>query len=576
MASAIGQIAKRFALPHWHWYASGAFFLLGTTWITISIPKFSKTVVNELLGPKAGDTVLQLILLIIGLGITQIIIRSLSRLLLFWPGRKIESEIKNFYFDHFLDLPLAFFNKHPHGDLISRLANDVAQIRACFAFAVLQICNLCFLFSFAVYSMLQVNVHLTLATLLPLLCMIVVSRLGAPLFHKYSKLGQGTLGDLTNTLTETFMHVEIIQANDAITSFLDRISQKVSALYKANIQLVLVRTVMFPIAVLFTGLSYLIVLFYGGREVIAGHLTVGDILAFNIYVSLLSFPLTALGIIMALIQRASAASERLIYLDTQTKEKSLTRAELKHSDAKVPALLSVRHLNYAFGSERNEVLKELSFELTEGSKIGITGPIGSGKSTLLHLITRLYDPPPGSIFFRGQDILSISPELLREQVGLGFQSAYFFSSSIRDNLSLGLNHIPSASELDASARKAQILEEIQGLDLQWETLVGERGVRLSGGQKQRLALARLFLRKYELLLLDDVTAAVDQSTEQRILRELRQDKSSFVIVSHRPAALQICDEVLLLIDGKIAERGSYAELLKRHPQLFTEHERSES
>ncbi len=415
--------------------------------------------------------------------------------------------------------------------------------------------------------MLKVNVELTLATLSPLLCMMIVARLGAPLFHKYSKLEQLTLGDLTNSLTETFMHVDIVQANDAIPSFLRRISEKIDAVYSANIKLVLVRTVLFPIATFFTGLSYLVVLFYGGQAVLAGHLTIGDILAFNIYVSLLSFPLTALGIIMALIQRARAASERLVYLDSQTKEQTHRLAASSNPSS---ALLSIRDLNFIFDTGRAPVLKHVSFDLARGAKVGITGAIGSGKTTLLHLIARLYDPPEGTILFKGQDILTIEPHKLREQMGLGFQSAYFFSASIRENLSLGFSEPIAQEKLEDSTRRAQVLNEIESLEGKWETPVGERGVRLSGGQKQRLALARLFLRKCDLLLLDDVTAAVDQSTEQRLLKELKHVTASVLVVSHRPAALEICDEVLLFIEGRIADRAPYAQLVARHPHLFAE------
>lgn len=566
MESPIHQIARRFAFPHWRWYGLGVVFLLVTTWITVTIPRFSKLVVNALLGKHAYSVVLELVLLIIGLGLLQIVIRSLSRLLLFWPGRKIESELKNYYFDHFLDLPLFFFQKHPLGDLISRLANDVTQIRACFAFGVLQVANLAFLFSFAVYSMLQVSPSLSLATFVPLLSIIGIARLSAPRIHKYSKIGQNKLGELTNRLTEAFLHVDIVQANDAVQSFVDRAAQKSDEVYKANIKLAVIRTIMFPLATLFTGLSYLVVLYYGGQEVIRGHLTIGDILAFNIYVAMLSFPLTALGIIIALVQRARSSSERLVELESFEKEKTFDCIASPKSNT----LLSVRNLNFSFSSDRPPVLRDINFELNTGVKLGITGPIGSSKTTLLSLLARLYDAPANSILYKGQDILSIPPQQLRESIGLCLQSAYFFSASIRENLSLGLDEVLSDERLRESARKAQILDEVETLEHSWDTLVGERGVRLSGGQKQRLALARLFLRESELVLLDDVTAAVDQSTEQRLLKELKALRSSLILVSHRPATLRICDEVLLMVGGRIVERAPYDVLIRNHPHLFVE------
>ncbi len=573
MESAIQQIARRFALPHWRWYSIGIIFLLLTTWITVTIPRYSKLVVNGLLENHADNALLLLVFMIIGLGFLQILIRSLSRLLLFWPGRKIESELKNFYFDHFLELPLFFFQKHPQGDLISRLANDVTQIRACFAFAVLQVVNLLFLFSFAVYSMLRVSPSLTIATLIPLMSIMIVVRVGAPYIHKYSKLEQIKLGELTNRLTEAFVHVDIIQNNDAVHSFVERAAEKSEDVYKANIKLAIVRTLMFPLASLFTGLSYLVVLYYGGREVLRSHLTVGDILAFNIYVAMLSFPLTALGIIIALFQRARSSSERLIELETFEKEKVL---ELKKLRSQEDPLLNINSLNFHFDDNSPPVLKNVSFEVRKGQKLGITGPIGSAKTTLLSLITRLYDPPPSTIFFKGQDILSIPSQELRTHIGLCLQNPYFFSASIRENLSMGFEEKVSEEDLIRCAQKSEIYQEIQWFECGWETLVGERGIRLSGGQKQRLALARLFLRNPELMLLDDVTAAVDQSTELRLLETLKSLKSTLILVSHRPSVLNMCDEVLLLVEGQKIEQAPYKTLLKKYPQLFVELEKHES
>lgn len=536
-------------MPHWLWYLVGVLALLGTTWVTVYIPYLSKRVVDGFFQFREANSIQETIYLIIGLGFLQMIIRALSRLFLFWPGRQIETEIKDHYFAHFLDLPLPFFQKRTLGDLVSRLANDVAQLRAFFAFGVLQVVNFLFLFSFAIYNMWRVNPVLTILSLAPLFCMIAVAKLASPLFHKYSKLQQSTLGDLTHSVTEAYRHVDIVQANDAVESFVRRIARSVQDVYDANIKLVMVRTFTFPLSTFFTGLSYLAILFYGGREIIQNKLTVGDILAFNIYIALLSFPLTAIGIILALYQRARSAGERLNELEEIEKEKSVLEKEgTKSQLGESGPLLSVRNLTFTYERERLPVLRDLSFDLQEGEFLGISGPIGTGKSTLLHLLTRLYDPPPGTIFFRGQDILEIPLGNLRESLGLVFQTPFIFSGSIAENLAMGRD--VSGVELEDSLRRAQILPEIQRMDEGLETLVGEKGVRLSGGQKQRIALARQFLRKPPVLLLDDVAAAVDQETEKRLVDELRKMGSSVILVSHRPISLHACNKFLILKKGE--------------------------
>lgn len=420
--------------------------------------------------------------------------------------------------------------------------------------------------------MLRVSPNLTLATLAPLFFIIVVSRIGSPKIHKYTKLSQIKLGQLTQKLSESFVHVDILQSNNAIKSFSERVEEQSKEVYKARIMLAIIRTLIFPLSTLLTGVSYLMVLYVGGKAVMESHLTVGDILAFNIYISMLSFPLTALGIIIALVQRARSSSERLVYLEGFEKEKT------KKSEKKITEkdFLHIQNLSFSFEKEAPPKLQNIELSLKEGEKLGITGPIGSCKSTLLSLITRLHEAPPGTIFHKGKDIVSIDPQKLRSKFGYCLQNSFFFSSSIRENLCLGLENKPSQKDLEEAARKAQILDDILNFQEQWDTKLGERGVRLSGGQKQRLDLARLLLHNPELLLLDDITSAVDTYTERHLLEELKQMNKTMILVSHRPSALKICDRVLLLKEGRVLDEGHFETLLQKHPKFFVELERDET
>lgn len=589
------QFTLRFAVPLWRWYLFGTVMLACVNFINLEVPQLAKRIVNGLAASgqqtdAARHDYQQTALLIIGLGLLIILTRGLSRIGIFWPGRRLESDTKSFYFDYILRLPEHFFGKHGMGDLISRLANDVGQLRAFYAFGLLQVLNVIFLTVMTVSQMLMVHAWLTAFTLIPLLLTLVLTRLGMPRMHRYSKLNQEALGALSNRVTEAFVNVHVIQTNAAEASFLERARQPNTSVYRSNIQLVLVRTLIFPLTSCLAGLSQLIILAYGGYEVVHQRLTVGDILSFNVYVGLLTFPLTALGIILALYQRAKTAIQRLGEIEAEPIE----RAHVVRYDAPTISgfhnnqLLVVHNLQFSYppppaassskaiistskpaldAVHKHFSLGPIDLSLQAGDRLGLFGAIGSGKSTLMHLITRLCDPPPGSIFWQGKDILSVEPQQLRRQIAYALQTVHLFSDTIRANLIFGLPDDTPLEQLEAACERAQILNEIRSFPLAWDTPIGEKGLRLSGGQKQRLALARIFLRQAALYLLDDVLSAVDHATERRLVEEFERPGQTLIIASHRGSALRRCREILVLDQGRVIDRGNFDELVVRHPAL---------
>ncbi len=573
--SALYDFSRKFAFPLWRWYLAGTIALAITNIITLEIPALSKRVIDGITENRDFSTLSAIAVSIIGLGLLQMLIRALSRILIFWPGRVLETDVKNFYFSRFMKLPQIFFENFGMGDLISRLSNDVGQLRVFFAFAVLQVLNLVFLTTFTINKMLSVHWQLTVLCLLPLGLMIIITKVGIPRLHEYSRQNQEATGRLTNRVTEAFGNVHVIQANAANNSFINRIETENRSVYDTNMKLVVIRMVVFPMMSLTTGFSYLIILYYGGLEVTRGNLSVGDIMAFDAYIALLSFPLTALGIVIALYQRAKTATDRLRALETSEVEKAFPSDEVDRTATPSTSepLLEVRNLSFSFpenanGPQRQEILSNISFNVQYGQRLGLCGPVGSGKTTLFNLITRIYDPPPGTIFWQGQDILTIDPELLRAKIGYALQIPHLFSDSIEANLLLGQSHANAENRLVDAATAAQIYDDIREFEGQWKTEVGERGVRLSGGQKQRLALARLFIRSPELYLLDDVTSALDHTTEQKIIGHIFATRRCMIIASHRSSALQNCEQVILLQNGKIAAIGSFRDLKADHHYAF--------
>ncbi len=566
------QFGKKFAVPLWPWYVGGAFFLAATNLITLEIPQLAKSIIDQM--EQFGDpsqapaSLSQLALIIIALGLLQVIVRSLSRILIFWPGRRLEEISKSFLFGKALSLPLRFFERYGMGDLISRLSNDLGQVRVFFAFAILQILNLVFLSVFTVTKMLQAHQGLTLVCLIPIVIMVTMTRYIMPSLAKFSKENQEAIGRLTNRVTEAFTNIHVLKLNAAEKQFQERIDLENDDVYRTNMRVIVLRTLFFPLLTSLTGLSQMIVLGYGGLQVIQGEISVGDILAFNIYLSYLAFPLTSIGIVISIFQRSKTAMERISPIFEAEPEKGSTDLSEPSLPNTVPAsLLEIRKLNFRYREDTPLVLADINLSLQVGQKIGICGPVGSGKSTLFRLITRMIDPPPGTIFWRGRDVLSYDPIELRRDIGFSMQEVHLFSESIRNNLSIGINPKPETKQLHEATKGAQIIDEITAMQHGWETEIGEKGVRLSGGQKQRLALARLFLRQPRLLLLDDVLSAVDNKTEAKLIQYLNENKSSTLIASHRPSVLRCCKQVLLLKDGRIVATGPFAELLENYPEI---------
>ncbi len=561
------EYTRRFVLPMWGWYAVGFILLAIVNIINLEIPDLAKEIINDLTSPVSShnESLANLALAIIGLGVTLIICRSLSRITVFWPGRKLETVTKSYLFERVLALPETFFMKHGMGDLISRLSNDVGQLRAFYAFGLLQVLNVIFLSVFTVSKMVSIHPTLTLVALLPLMVSFLVIRVAMPRMHNLSRQNQDAQGVLTSKVTEAFGHVHVIQANAAKDSFMLRMEDECQAVYHTNIKLLILRTFVFPLMACLATFSQLAILFYGGSEVIAKRLTVGDILAFNVYIGLLTFPLSAMGIILALYQRASTALERLSEIDRTPREgEGLIKEDAPTSSFH---LLEVKDLNFSYGTEREAGIFGVSFTISPGEKVGIYGAIGSGKTTLFNLLTQLIPPGTGTITWQGRGVASVDPKELRRGIGYAMQQVHLFSATIKENLEFGMTPIPDLTEIKQALKGAQILDEVERLTDGVNTEIGERGVRLSGGQKQRLALARLFLRKPPLLILDDTLSAVDHATESALLDYIYSLKAALLIATHRSSALKRCDKIIILDKGKITFLGSYDDAKAHLPDL---------
>ena len=415
--------------------------------------------------------------------------------------------------------------------------------------------------SFTLVKMFSINSKLASLCLIPISMMIVLGKFLMPYLTKYSRENQRSIGELTNKITEAFTNIHVIKANAREEIFIERAKPANEKVYRSNVKLVCFRVLFFPLLTTLTAISQLLVLYIGGNEVLAGRLTIGDILAFNVYLTYLAFPITSLGFVMSIYQRSKTALERISPIVEEQEEKALEGSSETISEN----ILEIKNLSFSF--EDIEVLKEINLSVAKGEHIGLVGEVGSGKSVLFDIITRIYEPQRGQVYFEEKDILTITPHRLREQCAYALQESHMFSDSIENNLKLGLSGDTDKTALETAAKDASVYKEIMRFQDKWDTEIGEKGMRLSGGQKQRLALSRIFLRDAKLLLLDDVLSAVDTRTEKYLIRSIKNKNCSMIISSHRNSVLNKCDRVIYLSEGRIVDQGSFTELQIKYPHL---------
>ncbi len=531
--SSLTNILSVHLRPLWKSYIYAIFFIVITAWIAVKIPELVSRAVNGHL-----DATYTIPMSVIGLGFLQIIVRTCSRLFVFNPAREMEEGLKNQIFSKLMRATLPWLQTRQTGDLQSLINSDTGHLRVFIGLGGLQVASFFTLAVFAISKMITIHATLTLVTLLPLLLAVPLLRNGMPRVMKLNVEQTKLLGSLTSRITETFVNVHMIQSTASEGSFMGRIAERSDELRILNMRLLRIRLLIFPVLPLLTGVSSFLVFLYGGYEAISGRLTAGDIIAFTSYVALLAFPLGIIGMVLAMWQRAEAASKRIeVALLAESEKDSGTKLE------SITPSLEIRNLDFRF-REEHELLHRVSLRVDSGEILGIAGPIGAGKTTLLNLTASLIQPPPNTIFVGGFDITQWNAAQLRSMVGLVPQTPQLFSVSIRENLTAGLS--PDESDIWKALDLACIRQDIEALPERLETPIGERGIRLSGGQKQRLALARQLLRETPILLLDDVISAVDQITEERILAGLRALNRTVVLVTHRESALLNCDRVLRL------------------------------
>ena len=551
-------------------YLLGGLCLLGTATLVMWIPWWIREAVRIIEHGGAMADVTYYAVLIIVAAVLQGFVRTYSRALIFNAGRDVEYDLRNDLFAHLEKLPLSFYQSRRTGDLMSRVINDISAVRVMLGPGVLNFVNAPLYYVYAVALMLSMDVRMTLAALAPFSLLMYIARRFRGRIMQSSLEVQQQMSVLSSHVQENLSGMHVVKAY-AQEQFQTQQFIGLNKDYEVkSMEMAKMRGIVNPIMQGISGLTVLIVIWYGGVRVLRGDLLVADIVAFIAYLNVLAWPTAAFGWMISLVERGRAAMRRLEeILETKPEITDETGAQ---SVQRLSDGIEFRDVSFVYERQRNghAALEGISFKLPVGRTVGLVGRVGSGKSTLAQLVPRLFDVSTGGILMDGRDIRGLSLRELRTMIGYVPQEPFLFSTSLKNNLSFGRDAC-STEEIERAVKISRLDRDLEIFPQGMETMVGERGVTLSGGQKQRATLARALLIDPPVLILDDSLSSVDAQTEAEILHELQaivKDKTC-LIISHRISAVKDADEILVLDEGKIIERGSHEELV-RHGGVYAE------
>lgn len=549
-------------------YVWGVLSLIVTSGAQLLIPQFIGTAVDVLSGGGAFRTE---IVRIMGLMIATAVVIAAGRLgwrfFIHGASRRIENDIRIRLYDHLLTLPRSYYQTMKTGDLMARGTNDLNAIRMAVGMALVAFIDGVFMTLAILVILFGRNPRLALFTVLPLpVITITIVLLGHRIGSLFRAVQEG-FSRMSDQAQEVFSGIRVVQVFVKEQYFLRRFGDANANYQRQNMRLVRIWGLFFPLVMFLSGVTLLMLLWFGGQALIVGEITPGDFVATLSYLQMLIWPMMGAGFTVNMLQRGAASLKRINeVLEVVPEIASPTNGRTKP----VAGMISIRNLTFAFPGMETPVLNDVSIELAVGKTLGILGRTGSGKSTLLDVIPRLVDPPRGTVFVDGTDVRDYDLDTLRSGFGMVPQSAFLFSATVADNIRFA---DPEAG-MDAIQRYGTIAAldtDIEEFPDHWDTVVGERGVTLSGGQRQRIAVARALLKRPPILMFDDALSAVDTHTEERILNSIAEERSdrTTIIVSNRVSTLQDADHIIVLENGEITAEGTHESLVSS-PGLYRE------
>ncbi len=514
-----------------------------------------------------GSLLLAFGILVIVLALLKGLFTFLTRQTIIVMSRKIEYDLKNEIFAHYQDLDLLFYKQNNTGDLMNRISEDVSKVRMYLGPGIMYSINLIVLFALVITTMLSINVKLTMYVLTPLPILSVLIYIVSNRINKQSMRVQKQQSGLSTLAQETFSGIRVLKSFRKEEMINEKMENDSNAYKNLMMDLVKTQALFQPLMILLIGLSTILTIYIGGKEAIAGNITVGNIAEFVIYVNMLTWPVTAIGWVTSIIQRAAASQERINeFLNTKPNIVNPTNKPF-HFNGKI----TFNNVSFTYPDSGIQALKNITFNVDKGETLAIIGRTGSGKSTLANLIMRMYDADSGEILIDNKPITKINLFDYRASAGVVPQEVFLFSDTIANNIAFGCTEfIPTQEQIEQAAKDACVYDNIMQFPDKFNTMLGERGVNLSGGQKQRIGIARAIIKNPALLLFDDCLSAVDTETEEQILHNLTRimEGKTSIIISHRISSIKNADKIIVLENGEIVEQGTHQELLAARKQYF--------
>lgn len=553
------QLLKHFARYKWA-VVGGVVCLLFVDGMQLIIPRIIKRAVDDLTySDVAHSNLLSYGLSIVALAAAIAVLRFFWRFFIIGTSRRIEEDIRNDLYSHLQRLSARYYSTHTTGDLMAHAINDLNAVRMACGFGIVAMTDAIVLGLASIGFMLALNVKLTLLALIPMpIIALFTLRVGKMLHSRFEKV-QETFSTLTERVRESVSGIRVVKAYSQEEYELQSLATIGKQYVSDNIRLVRVWGAFFPFIMMLSTASVVIIIYFGGKQVMLNDITTGDLVAFTSYLGILTWPMIAMGWVVNVLQRGAASMGRISKILEVVPEIADREGAVELADAR--GEVEFRGVTFSYEEGLEPSLADVSFIVPQGHTLGVIGRTGSGKSTVCNLLLRVHEATEGEVLVDGNDVTGLTLSSLRGAVGYVPQDTFLFSDTIRENIRFGA---PDADEerVVEAARVAGILDEIESFPSGLDTLVGERGVTLSGGQKQRLAIARALLHVPAIVVLDDALSSVDTATEERIQQALAGalENRTSIIVSHRISSIKHAHEIIVLDEGRIIERGTHEEL----------------